>query len=208
MGKIWEQLLHISGGRLELSKCFWVPIVWKWRNGRPYCSGETTGRHKELILKESETKEDIIIPKRRSKDAEKRLGVWSNCEHTWSKEYNTWMEFSKIFAGKVKRAGLHRVAGYHAYHAIWLAKFRYSAPMIGITSNQVKKIYTGVLSSCLSAGGYSNKMPRAVVFGPTILGGMDWNNPLIIYLHEKIKMLVGSIRLKDTVGRLMLMQIS
>ena len=118
------------------------------------------------------------------------------------------MEFSKIFAGKVKRAGLHRVAGYHAYHAIWLAKFRYSAPMIGITSNQVKKIYTGVLSSCLSAGGYSNKMPRAVVFGPTILGGMDWDNPLIIYLYEKIKMLVGSIRLKDTVGRLMLMQIS
>ena len=27
MGKTWEQLLHISGGRLELSKCFWVPIV-------------------------------------------------------------------------------------------------------------------------------------------------------------------------------------
>ena len=82
MGKTWEQLLYISSGRLELSKCFWVPIVWKWRSGRPYTSVDMSRRHKELVLRESETHEEISIPKKRSKDAEKRLGVWSNCNIT------------------------------------------------------------------------------------------------------------------------------
>ena len=26
MGQLWEKLLFITGGRLELSKCFWAPI--------------------------------------------------------------------------------------------------------------------------------------------------------------------------------------
>ena len=36
IGQLWERLLFITGGRLELSKCFWVPITWKWRQGIPY----------------------------------------------------------------------------------------------------------------------------------------------------------------------------
>ena len=28
MSQLWEQLLYLTGGRLELSKCFWVPITW------------------------------------------------------------------------------------------------------------------------------------------------------------------------------------
>ncbi len=35
MSQVWEKLLYITGGRLELSKCFWIPISWKWRSGRP-----------------------------------------------------------------------------------------------------------------------------------------------------------------------------
>ena len=74
MGKTWEQLLYISGGRLELSKCFWVPIVWKWRKGRPYCAGEKSERHKELVLKESETQEEIVIPRKKAKTRRKDWG--------------------------------------------------------------------------------------------------------------------------------------
>ena len=29
MSQLWVTLLFITGGRLELSKCFWVPILWK-----------------------------------------------------------------------------------------------------------------------------------------------------------------------------------
>ena len=28
IAKTWEKLLYITGGKLELSKCFWIPITW------------------------------------------------------------------------------------------------------------------------------------------------------------------------------------
>ena len=34
MATTWEKLLHITGGKLELSKCFWIPIIWGWKKGQ------------------------------------------------------------------------------------------------------------------------------------------------------------------------------
>ena len=51
-------------------------------------------------------------------------------------------------------------------------------------------------------------MPRAVVFGPTKYGGMDWDNHSTIVLYEKLKMLIGLIRLQDKVGNLIMIQLS
>ena len=47
-------------------------------------------RSKDLTLIESETKEKIIIPQKGSRETEKRLGVWTNCDSTWHKEYTNW----------------------------------------------------------------------------------------------------------------------
>ena len=35
MSQLWEKLLYLTGGRLELTKCFWVPITWCWHQGKP-----------------------------------------------------------------------------------------------------------------------------------------------------------------------------
>ena len=34
-GQLWESLLHISGGSLNLSKCSWTLQYWEWEKGRP-----------------------------------------------------------------------------------------------------------------------------------------------------------------------------
>lgn len=31
----WEHLLHLSGGKLNLAKCFWFIVRWEWKQGRP-----------------------------------------------------------------------------------------------------------------------------------------------------------------------------
>ena len=31
----WKELLFITGGKREPRKCFWVPITWRWQQGRP-----------------------------------------------------------------------------------------------------------------------------------------------------------------------------
>ena len=162
----------------------------------------------DLTLIESETKEKIIIPQKSCKETEKK--TWS-VDRLWRVMSHRIEVLDKLFKtnwGGKKWAGLDRVAGYHAYHSLWIAKFRYLAPSVGFTTTQIKQIYTGVLEPCLAAGGYCSIMHRAVVFGPTEIGGLDWDNPIIIHLYEKLKILIGSVRIQDLVGRLMQIQLS
>ena len=35
MSQIWENQLHITGEKLEHTKCYWIPITWKWKKGKP-----------------------------------------------------------------------------------------------------------------------------------------------------------------------------
>ena len=207
MGQLWEKLLYITGGRLELTKCFWVTISWTWHKGIPRIA-RSRARYKQLVLKESETGDHIPIPVKTCAEAVKRLGIWSTCNGTWNKEVRLWIAHSRDFSKRVKGAGLSRVAGYLAYQAVWLAKFRYSAAVVGYSVTQLSAIQSSVIGSCLSASGFSAKMPRAVVYGPQEYGGMAWDNVLVLSLYEKIKMLVGSIRLQDKVGGMLQIQLS
>ena len=163
---------------------------------------------KDLFLRESESKELIPIPKSTVKDAEKRLGVWSTCDGTWSKEVKLWREYSREFSLKVKYARLSRSAGYLAYHSMWLARFRYSASVISYSGNQLREIQSSVIGACLTAAGYSQKLPRAVVYGPKLLGGLDWDNIVVLSLFEKLKLLIGSVRINDKVGQMIRIQLT
>ena len=186
MAQLWENLLFITGGRLELSKCFWVPIVWDWKQGKPRIK-KSAPRTRNLRIVESETGTPIEIPRQRGADSNKRLGLISSYEAKWAEEYKHLHQSALSFREKVKRAKIGRVAGYHAYHSMWIAKIQYSAPVIGFSPRQMYTIQQRVIGSCLSAAGYCKTMPRAVVFGPTKYGSMDWDNHSVLIIYEKLK---------------------
>ena len=184
MGQLWEQLLFITGGRLELSKCYWVPIVWIWKKGKPKMKTKI-GRNKDLYIRESESKELVQITRKTGREYDKRLGVFTSCNGEWTKEYKRWKQFSMDFSHQLRKSKLGRIAGHTAYQSMWLAKFRYMAAVVGFTPPQVVQIQKRITSSCLSVGGYCSKLPRAVVFGPTEYGGMAWDIVLQLYCYLK-----------------------
>ena len=206
MASKWEKLLFLTGGKLELSKCFWLPITWNWRHGEPVVKG-TRDSPVELHLTESESRTKINIPRIAPSTAEKRLGIRYSADGKWAKEYKYWLDFTKDFAITVRKARLDRLGGYQAYKALWCAKFRYSAPVIGLSKQQLLKIQKQIIGTSLAAAGYSSKMPRAIVFGPSLFGGMQWESPYSILLAEQIKLVIGSLRMEDTVGKLLNIQL-
>ena len=162
---------------------------------------------KDLTLKESESGEIIRIPRILPSTAEKRLGIRYSVDGTWLQKYKYWLEFSSNFAKKIRQSRLDRLGGYQSYKAIWCAKFRYSAPAISLSTSQLKKIQQRITGASLAVSGFSSKMPRAVVHGPRLYGGMQWETPYTILIYEQIKILMGSIRLEDTVGKLLNLQL-
>ena len=206
MASTWEKLLYITGGKLELSKCFWIPVTWQWRKGIAFMQNAKESGC-DLILRESESGNRIKIPKISPSMAEKRLGIRFSLNGQWSHEYKHWKQYNVEYAQKVRKARLDRLGGYHNYSTLWCAKFRYCAPIISFTGSQIDKLQKQVLGTCLAAAGYSSKMPRAVVFGPITLGGMQWESAYGIMVYEQIKLLLGSLQMEDTVGKLLRLQL-
>ena len=141
-----------------------------------------------MYLRESETRKLIKIPRKSGQASEKRLGVISSCDRRWTMEYKQWRKFSTEFGRKIKQSKIGRTAGCVAYHSLWMAKFRYSASVIRFSSNQLEKIQQQIISPLISVAGFCNKIPRAIVYGPTRYGGMNWSNIKVVSLYEKIKM--------------------
>ena len=63
MGQIWESMLHTNGGLLELKKCYWILISWKWTKGVASLKtmDEVQGSMK---VKYTETGENVTIPRK------------------------------------------------------------------------------------------------------------------------------------------------
>ena len=60
----WEQMLYTNGGRLELKKCFWILITWKWKHGKPIMT----------TLDDNEAEVNSIRNERRSGDTTGKCG--------------------------------------------------------------------------------------------------------------------------------------
>ena len=77
--QIWEQMLHVSGGKLELIKCFWGMVLWKWIAGNPTLV-KIVGVPANLKLTQTEHKKRKLMTIHRieTDEANKVLGVRVN----------------------------------------------------------------------------------------------------------------------------------
>ena len=162
----------------------------------------------ELKIRESESGSTVRIKRISPIVAEKRLGVQYLLDGKWKEEYKHWKCYSKNFADQISKARLDRIGGYHAYSTLWCSKFQYSCPVLRWNESQLSKVQKTIIGKSLSAAGYNSKMSRAVVFGPSQFGGIEWESALGILIYEQLKMLIGSLRLGDKVGKLLMIQLT
>ena len=90
MGEAWEAMLHTNGGKLELKKCFWFFITWKWVRGIPLLKS-TEEINKQLLITQSEDSSRVLIPLKEVSDAPKVLGCYVAGDGTWDRELGRWM---------------------------------------------------------------------------------------------------------------------
>jgi hypothetical protein len=78
----WEQLLYSTGGALNLQKCFWFLISWRWKNGQAVCH-TTKSYPKELSMTSgSNTSETETIKRIEPTESYRTLGVWISPKDT------------------------------------------------------------------------------------------------------------------------------
>ena len=201
MGQRWEEMLFANGGRLELKKCHWLLIAWKWVRGVAYLKS-IEDSPAVMTITQTEDGTRVTIPRTSVEDAPRILGCHIPANGKWDFEFGKWKAEGARFALKVKQAKFHRLCGEKIYTAMWLSKVRYISSVVCFSKKQAAAINNQVVYQCLPVCGFNRHFPREVVYGPARYGGMGWENLRSIQILEKVKFFIRHVRADEKLGKL------
>lgn len=202
IGQSWETMLHTNGGLLELKKCYWIFMCWKWPRGIATLK-EVQEIPQTLKITQTEDDLEVTIVHKSVQDAPRVLGCHVAADGSWRRELGRWKAEAARFAERVKKAKFSRSCGSRVYSSLWTSKLRYVASVVCFTKKESEDINRKVVERCLPASGYNRNFPRRVVFGPVKYGGMAWETCASLQITEKVKFFLTHVRRNDKLGKLL-----
>ena len=137
-GQLWEKLLFISGGTLNLSKCSWTLQYWEWKNGRPQMMPVSANDPPLLMTCGNRPEHHIIRQESNSKEL-KGLGVYMNFEGKFPfHARNMRIKFDGL-ARRLRQSSLSPALSRVYYNTFYLPSVRYSLPVTSMTIPELKK---------------------------------------------------------------------
>jgi hypothetical protein len=205
----WESLLNLTGGAVELKKCF-ITIMqyqenYKWYSDQPgvpqLFQNKDTSRQC-VITREGES--DTIIQQQNITTGVRLLGVMAAANGTYKQEFLTRLDKSKVIAGKLQAAPLNVAMSWQVYYCRWKPAITYCLPITTFSELECKKIQSPFYNALLPKLGINRHMPRALLHGPLQLAGLGLVNLHAEQLAMHVTGLIIQIRKNDRVGQTML----
>ena len=134
MGQNWEKMLNTNGGLLELKKCYWLIISWKWKEGVAHLK-EVKELDATMTIRQTEGDKEITIPRKSVIEAPKILGCHVAANGNWEREAGRWKAEAVRFSTRIKKGKFNRTCGAKIYPSLWLAKLRYISSVVCFTKN-------------------------------------------------------------------------
>ena len=188
----WEQLLHASGGKLELSKCFFYIIQWEFnQEGVPSLVPVSQFKTK-VNLVDSETGEEVNIPQRNCNVPHKTLGVMETPDGSNTAEFDRLTKLSNTHGQRVATRQLTREEAKMYYSSTYLPSMSYGLVIGTMTGKQWESIQSKCRQTLLSAMGYNKCSPLPIVHGPQHLGGFGIKN---LFDKQETEKIIFTLRL-------------
>ena len=207
---IWADLLEASGGQLELSKCFYYVLSWKFDiegNATPMTSEEINATSTPISLQDRVTKEQIFVDQKEVKEAHKTLGAWKTMMGCENKQILELRIKSDKFAAIVKSSNLSRKQARVSYSSIYVPSMAYCLAALNLPENKLDRIQCSAVDAFIPAMGYDHSFPRAIVYGPREFGGLNLCHLYTEQCIIKIGTFISHVRANTTLGRIMMLNL-
>ena len=206
--QLWETLLNITGGAVELKKCFFTVLQYyenyDWYNKRPGLPELVQHRSDQrqcIITRDGNT--GIKIRQQKVTEGVRLLGVKAAANGTYKEEYTSKLEKSRELAGKLHAAPLNESLTWQAYYCRWKPAIIYCLPLTTFSVKECKKIQSPFFTALLPKLGINRHMPRAILHGPPQVAGLGLVNLEAEQISLHITGLIAQIRKNDRVGQTM-----
>jgi hypothetical protein len=201
--QLWERLLFASGGRLELPKCFFYMIVWKWTDGDATMMS-VEELNASISLTCGSNPHPVPIAQKEVHTSHKTLGTQMNPTGTMTAETNRLKAKASTIAAAIERFEGPPWKAHLLYTSRYQPSLAYSLPITTLSAAQVKSIQTRPIKAILGSLGVNRMFPRDVAHGPLTHGGLGLPHLLTIQGVSQIALLTGHIRQNDVNGKLTL----
>jgi hypothetical protein len=162
----WEQLLHASGGKLELEKCFFYILHWQFdEEGQPSLAPKDKIPH-QIQLTSSETNLPIEIKQKDCKESHKTLGSMENPSRIFNDELTRITNKIATYAGKFTQVKASQHDVYTLQDSFYIPSVGYTLPTTQFSMNELSRAQQPAVAALLQALGYNQSTNRSVAFGP------------------------------------------
>ena len=205
-GQMWERLLHISGGCLNLAKCSWTLQYWKWINGRPTLL-PMSAMDPPLVMTSGSSPEHHIIRQHPNTTEVKGLGVHMNFFGTFAYHATSMRLKFDGMARRLRQSLLSPALSRVFYNTFYLPSVRYSLPVTSMTTGELHRIQSLMTSSILNKLGYNRHYPHAVAFAPTSVFGCGLIDLRVEQGLTQIQAFLDYVGTEQRVGLVMLISL-
>ena len=171
----WEQLLWVTGGELEISKCFYYIVNYKFDTvGRATLRTKKELEEKGFNMKiaQSGTGKDGGIKQKDCYEAHRTLGPMICPDNENKEEAERLLTRGNKLARNLRGSKLSKQAAFTFYRSMFTSAITYSLPAVYLTREQLEKVESQMIMAVLPKMGYNRYLPREVVFGPYEYGGI------------------------------------
>jgi hypothetical protein len=199
----WERLLWSAGGALELSKCGYYILCWKFDElGNPTMMDKAELGVK-LELTRGQDNETVEIQLWDVAEAHRTLGHWKNPAGVQDVQMVKSMETSTTQAIAIEGSTIDREQAWTGFWTIWLPAVGYPLPVCFFARSDLEDIQRRAINAWLPKMGISSKTNRAVVFGPMRYGGFGLQSLVSVQGEGQVLLFMKHLRAGEELATLL-----
>ena len=185
----WERLLFISGGKLELNKCFFYIMTWTFcANGIPSLTPKADLPY-TLMITQGNDAHPTAIAHKDCTEPHKTLGVMKTPNRSQTGEITRLTTKCNIHAQAILSNSVTASDSAVAYRVYHLTSIGYSLGTTYISLKDLDKLQGRAISAFLATSGYNRNMKRELVFSPRNHGGLSMIPLLLLQGQQGINLL-------------------
>jgi exonuclease III len=200
--QLWNDLLHVSGGLLEVSKCSYHILYFAFRpSGIPFMKGSSDGP--PLPLQDSATDTRLHVACKSAFMTHKTLGHFKAPAGNSTTHLKMLTKKTTILSRQLASSPATRAQALLFYWAIYLATIRYSLPQCFFSPAALHRAQSKSIPMILAKSGYMRTTSYSILFGPRKFGGGGFIRWYVLQGEGQILLFIKHWRCDEDAGRLL-----
>ncbi|KAI2490272.1 hypothetical protein MHU86_24293 [Fragilaria crotonensis] len=201
--QLWAELLGISGGALEPSKCSYHVMAWQFTvTGAPILMTDSS-QFKGVRVKDPASGIDQELTYLSPYASHKTLGHYKDPAGTQREQYRQLKSKSDNSVEFLYQCSLTPEEAWTFYYACYLPSIGYPLANSHFTAAQLNNIQRKAMSIIIAKCGYNRNTKRAIIYGPLEYGGANFRRLYDQQGIGQVQLFLRHWRNKTTAGRLL-----